>query len=340
MKTFKYNLDKSSKKFACPSCGKKTLVCFRDIEGKYAPVTFGRCDREVNCGYFMKPEDDAPVFVPYQRPIDREPSLIPAENVASTLTGYEDNNFVKWLISKFDRERVERLIQAYRIGVDDSSPYTKDWIIFWQHDIHNRVRSGKIVRYKEDGHRDKEHAATWYHKRQRAGEPLFPDFYLKQCLFGEHLLTIERGKPIAIVESEKTAMICSLFIDKYVWLSCGGITQLTDEKVAPLRNRTVTLFPDTGSEGKNGDLYINKSTGNVYEKANGSWSKTDVFLESWGEDQRGSKYRSGDGPPASAYSKWKEKATLYNFNISDHIERIASEADKEAGLDLADFLLR
>jgi hypothetical protein len=340
MKAFKYNLDKSSKKFLCPSCNKKTLVCFKDAEGNFAESKFGRCDREVNCGYFMKPDDDAAVFVPFQRPIDREPSFVPLDCVTQTLAGYEESNFTKWLIDKFGIERITELVNTYRFGVDDSSPYTKDWIIFWQYDIHNRVRSGKIVKYTEAGRRDKEHSATWYHKRQRAGEPLFPDFNLKQCLFGEHLLMSQRSKPIAIVESEKTAMICSLFIDKYVWLSCGGITQLTDEKVAPLRNRTVTLFPDTGSEGKNGDLYINKSAGNVYRKENGSWIKTPLMRTSWDDDQRGSKYRSGDGPPASAFDKWKEKANHYNFNISDHIERIASDADKEMGLDLADFLLR
>ncbi|MBB6126951.1 DUF6371 domain-containing protein [Mucilaginibacter lappiensis] len=339
MKAFKYNLDKSSKKFLCPSCNKKTLVCFKDAEGNFADSKFGRCDREVNCGYFLKPDDDVPVFVPYQRPVEKDPSFVPINCVLPTLTGYEESNFTKWLIARFGNQRITELINTYRFGVDDSSPYTKDWIIFWQYDIHNRVRSGKIVKYCENGRRDKDNSATWYHKRERGGHQVFPDFNLRQCLFGEHLLMSQRGKPIAIVESEKTAMICSLFIEKYVWLSCGGITQLTDEKIAPLRNRTVTLFPDTGSEGKNGDLYINKATSCVYQKENGSWFKTHLIKAKWDDDQRGSKYRSGDGAPSSAYDKWKEKAILYNFNISDHIEKIASDADKDMGLDLADFLL-
>jgi hypothetical protein len=287
MKAFKYNLDRSSKKFICPGCNKKTLVCFRDIEGNFADPKFGRCDREVNCGYFAKPEDDAIIFVPYQRPVEKDPSYIPIDHVISTLKGYEDNNFTKWLISLVGDQKVQELIETYRFGVDDSSPYTKDWTIFWQYDLHNRIRSGKIIKYCSDGHRDKEHSATWYHKRVRNDAPVFPDYNLKQCLFGEHLLAGQPTKPVAIVESEKTAMICSLFIDKYTWLACGGKVELRAEKVGPLANRSVTLFPDLG-----------------------------------------------------AYSDWTLKAKEFGFNISDHIERIATDEDRGKGLDLADFLLR
>jgi hypothetical protein len=314
-------------------------VKYVDGEGAYTSEIFGRCDREVNCGYVKRPEDDAVVFVPYSRPAPRATSYIPSTDALATYKGYEGNNFTKWLIGLFGEERVDALIKQYRFGVDNSSPYTSDWTIFWQYDYNNRIRSGKMIRYMEDGHRDKEHAAAWYHKRERVGEPLFPDFNLKQCLFGEHLLSTS-NKPIAIVESEKTAIIASVFIDKYTWLACGGITQLSEDKAAILKGRSVTLFPDTGSEGNNGDLYIDKSVGVLYEKADGIWERTPIARTGWDEDQKGSRYRSGDGPPKSAYDKWKEKARQYNFSISDHIERIASAEDKELGLDLADFLLR
>jgi predicted RNA-binding Zn-ribbon protein involved in translation (DUF1610 family) len=340
MKTFKYNLDKSSKKFPCPECGKKTLVAFRDLEGNFADAKYGRCDREVNCGYFKKPDDDTTVFVPYQRPPEKDPSYIPIDDVMRTYAGYEESNLIKWLVRLVGKERVERLITTYRIGVDDSSPYTKDWIIFWQYDLQGRVRSGKIIKYDQTGHRDKEHSATWYHKRVRAGVEVYPDFNLKQCLFGEHMLAGNPTKPVAIVESEKTAMICSLFIDKYIWVACGGITQMTEDKVAVLANRSVTLFADLGSEGKNGDLYIDKQTSAVYEKQNGSWYKTALIQSHWRDDQTDNKYREGNGPPKSAFEKWTVKAREFNFNISDHIERIATDEDRDKGLDLADFLVR
>lgn len=70
-----------------------------------------------------------------------------------------------------------------------------------------------------------------------------PDFELKQCLFGEHLLR-DKAKPIAIVESEKTAIIASVYLPQFIWLAVGSLTNLNAEKCSVLKGRTVTLFPD------------------------------------------------------------------------------------------------
>ncbi|TDP02198.1 DUF6371 domain-containing protein [Flavobacterium sp. 245] len=56
MEHFKFILDKSSKKFICPNCNKRTFVLFVDSEtGNYLPDHFGRCDRSTNCHYFNAP---------------------------------------------------------------------------------------------------------------------------------------------------------------------------------------------------------------------------------------------------------------------------------------------
>ena len=56
METFKYSLDKSSKKFVCPNCSKKTFVLYVDTEmGNFLPPDFGKCDREQNCKYHKAP---------------------------------------------------------------------------------------------------------------------------------------------------------------------------------------------------------------------------------------------------------------------------------------------
>lgn len=56
MKNFRYELDKSSRKFICPGCEKRRFVKFIDIEtNQYLPDHFGRCDREEGCMYFMYP---------------------------------------------------------------------------------------------------------------------------------------------------------------------------------------------------------------------------------------------------------------------------------------------
>ena len=69
------------------------------------------------------------------------------------------------------------------------------------------------------------------------------DFELRQCLFGEHLL-IDKTKLVAIVESEKTAVIASVYLPQFIWVAVGSLTNLNAEKCSILKGRTVTLFPD------------------------------------------------------------------------------------------------
>ena len=69
------------------------------------------------------------------------------------------------------------------------------------------MRAGKIMGYDAvTGHRIKEpfNQVNWVHSVRKV-----PDFHMQQCLFGEHLLSdtsaAMSAKPVAIVESEKTA---------------------------------------------------------------------------------------------------------------------------------------
>ena len=72
-----------------------------------------------------------------------------------------------------------------------------------------------------------------------------PDFHLSQCLFGEHLLR-DTAKMVAIVESEKTAIIASVYLPKFIWLACGGSEGLNPDKCKCLKGRKVVLYPDIG----------------------------------------------------------------------------------------------
>ena len=70
---------------------------------------------------------------------------------------------------------------------------------------------------------------------------------MQQCFFGEHLLTIFPTATVAIVESEKSAMIASLIMPELICLATGGIQGLSIEKCQVLKNRNVILFPDLGA---------------------------------------------------------------------------------------------
>ena len=59
----------------------------------------------------------------------------------------------------------------------------------------------------------------WVHTNLKAAYLLQPEWRLTQCLFGEHLLN-DKDKvnaTVALVESEKTAVICSLLLPEYIW---------------------------------------------------------------------------------------------------------------------------
>jgi hypothetical protein len=56
-------------------------------------------------------------------------------------------------------------------------------------------------------------------------------------------------KTIAVVEAEKTAVIMSEVYPQYVWMAAGGLSALSAEKLRPLRDHKVVLFPDTDPDG-------------------------------------------------------------------------------------------
>lgn len=68
--------------------------------------------------------------------------------------------------------------------------------------------------------------------------------HYKPCLFGEHLIQQHKSIPIAIVESEKTAIIASVYLPQFIWLACGSLNNLTAAKCQVLSGRNITLFPD------------------------------------------------------------------------------------------------
>jgi len=131
---------------------------------------------------------------------------------------------------------VKSTLEKYFIGT--SKKFVSS-VVFWQIDIENRVRNGKVMVYDQTTGKRSKTLFTSIPKLLG-----LKDFNSEQCFFGEHLLT-ESNKPVAIVESEKTAIISSLLFDEYIWLASGGKSNLTDNKCKVLNSRKVILFPDS-----------------------------------------------------------------------------------------------
>lgn len=268
MKNFqleKYNGRNS--RHCCPKCGDPhSFTYYIDEAGNVLDKSVGRCNHESGCGYHYTPKEyfqDNPTIkpgnnafiMPRKQDMKKDPDFIPSDFVGKSLS-YK-STFVEFLCSVFDKgtletPTVERLMNDYYLGA------TKDRnVIFWQIDTDKKVRTGKIIKYNpETGHRVKDVAGiNWVHSILKKKGMLPDSFNLSQCLFGEHLLKKYPDKAVALVESEKTALLGAGFLPDFVWLATGGKSQLSIDKMKVLSGRTVVMYPDVDGY----ELWMNRS---------------------------------------------------------------------------------
>ena len=236
----------------CPNCGKKEFTFYIDyVSGELIHTSVGRCNRETNCGYNYTPKQyffDNNIFVGTSLAIASKTSPMKPKRInisyidagifKRSLANYENNNFIHFLISKFGENIAIELIEKYFIG---TSKKWKGSTVFYQIDIEGKIRAGKIMLYDvTTGKRVKEphDHITWLHSLLK-----LPDFSLSQALFGIHLIK-HRSMSIAIAESEKTAIIASIYLPQFIWLATGGKLNLKADLFRNLQNRKVVFFPD------------------------------------------------------------------------------------------------
>lgn len=242
MKNYRYRLDETSKKYRCPSCNKTRFVRYIDNEtNQLADEIYGRCDREVECGYFRYPKGLNTLSpLEFTPPPIKKPSFIDAEMVTKSMSNYTINPFVNFLKKECDDKTVDWLIERYRLG---TSKKFGGSVVFWQIDTYGKVRTGKVMHYNsETGKRS--NSITWAHRLINA-----PNFELRQCLFGLHLVTKGVTK-VAVVESEKTAVLFSVNRPDIVWLATGSLSNFSKKLLEPLKGLVVKAFPDKGCYDK------------------------------------------------------------------------------------------
>lgn len=255
------------KKYLCPECSKqgqkrKTFTRYIDIvTGEEIGENFGKCDRVVKCGCHNvpsfkdigdKPLNVSPNNVKGKFVNQRNYSnCIPGEKVISTIGNYSANGLFKFLSNLFGYEHTMQTFLKYKIGTTDQFNW-KGCAIFWQLDQNMIARTGKIMEYRPimvDGkevdikrYKDGNGFSHiyWVHS------DIAGDYKLCQCLFGAHLLPEKEGTKINVVESEKTAIICSLNKPNQVWMATGGMTNLREETFMLLKNYEIILYPDKG----------------------------------------------------------------------------------------------
>ena len=292
----------------CPQCHRRSRYKYYIDTQTGQPLAdhVGRCDRADGCGYHYPPRlylAGLPATLRQaEGDTDAKPfDTIPRNYVDKTTTEYRRNNFVQFLAKCVGMHMAVTLADRYKIATSKHWPGAT---IFWQIDVNDKVRTGKIMLYNEtDGHRVKKpfNHVTWVHRLSPKSEVLSQksnpdlrlltlDFRLQQCFFGEHLLSTDPFKTIAIAESEKTAVICSFMNPKYIWLASGSLEGINIDKCRVLKEREVILFPDV-----------------------------------------------------NGYEKWRTKAREMNlrypnarFRVDNTLERIATDEERERGIDMAD----
>lgn len=317
MSEYRFHLQKyrPGSKIVCPGCGRK--ACFTryvDGEGQISfPDNVGKCDHINSCGYHYTPkeyfhdnpavkealtEQDGydnvtstvikPTLVPLPKPQPKI-SCLPYAWMEQSMQRFDINPLYRYLVTVAGKEKTDRLFSLYKVGT------SKMWhgaTVFWQIDVQGNVRAGKIMGYDaKTGHRIKQpfNQVSWVHSVRK-----MPDFHMKQCLFGEHLLADASfsARTVAIVESEKTALIAALFIPNLVWLATGGMHGcFNSEAMQVLGGCDVVLFPDL--------------------KATDEWRCKAKMLQS----------------------------ICKSVTCSGLLEKMATDGQREAGLDIADFLL-
>ncbi len=241
MKQYKYQLRKTSKKEICPSCGKKTFtpyVLASDMKTIADIKLYGICDRINNCSYIKYPKDDEPNIRDW---ISREPEPYKAPDyidlsiVETTFDKFESNTFFNYLVALFDIKTALKLQSDYNIGTAK-----KNGTIFWQKDSEGKFRTGKVMYYNSNGKRNKNRYSWYIHTSIKK------DYNLMQVLFGEHLIKLNPDKPVALVESEKSAVILSAFFPEYTWIASGGMQMLNSYRLLRLP-RLDLVCPDQGA---------------------------------------------------------------------------------------------
>ncbi|WP_179948640.1 DUF6371 domain-containing protein [Spirosoma rigui] len=367
--TYRYQLPQKAIKADCPDCGprhRRTLSRYVDTRtGEPLPHIYGRCDRESNCGYHESPytagqsglsyadevferwKQENPRATPHQqkpwnpkaynktkkRPISTStqtsvtssPSsiehpvfCIPDEIFEQSLGHYDRNQLATLLCRRFGQSIASELLQRFQIGTSSRWPGA---CVFWYIDEKGRKRGGQIKLFGDDWHTVKYFnqdgkrmtKTSWVHsaliRRLEAQQLPVPEWLTtyeqhaerSPCLFGlPQLRNAPDHKPVAIVEAPKTAILCSAHFPEFIWLAVGALSYLNTNETGMAR-----LMPVCSR-------------------------KIVLFPD-----------LSGDG---SAYARWSRIADElgekgFVVTVSDYLERTATDEQREAGLDLADFLL-
>lgn len=265
-------------KWKCLACDKKGSDIFAfvaEVEGLNARTDFAEVARRAaavcGLGYMLSDaEGVTDNYTPTPRakaPKQAAPATAPRyfnAEIESMAQEIEQTNLYKYLCRIWEAAEVRRAMAAYKVGrghyinaPQSTFNASEDWRMnpnpcrlqnstacssFPSIDIAGNCHAVKIAPYPSTDH----------HRIKDAQPNKAPFYWIKPeqnkgAYFGTHLLPLYPAKPVAVVESEKSAIVGSLFAPTYVWIATAGATNLQANRpeMEALAGRELHIFPDT-----------------------------------------------------------------------------------------------
>ena len=255
---------------------------------------------------------------------------------------------------------LEQMVSAacrYRLGAT-----RQGGVIFWQIDQEERVRDGKVMYYRTDCHRDKQHNPTWVSALLRKRDP-FPGspHETSHCFFGTHLLTengykghteiteiTERPKGQIEITDDTDYFLNTDFTDFMDYAAKAAPAQPVPEALSVIS--VISVCPK-----KSVCVVEAEKTAVILSEVYPQY----VWLAAGGLGEvQAEKFRPLRGhkvilfpdtdPDGKAFKRWSDAATLVMnqvfwedsppIRVSDLLETHATPEQKAAKIDLIDFL--
>ena len=176
---------------------------------------------------------------------------MPLDVVATMAERAAATALARYLCGLFDPEAVKRTLAAYMVGGCEP-PYHNDaenvglWTAYPLISAAGVVVDCKLMGYRADGHRAKRADGSgllgwWLSCTKQLGNGCTR---VPWVCFGDHLAaSVDPAAPVNVVESEKTAIMATLYFGGY-WVAVGSLGFLTADRLAAHKRRKVIVYPD------------------------------------------------------------------------------------------------
>jgi hypothetical protein len=244
------NGDKTTRVY-CHHCQRKEATPYYDSKTN-TPINeakFYKCNHSISCSYDLRPNkrinsrhnNRYVKQTNYKSRLARKKQItfIKREDIKKICS--LDHTLFRWLLDRFGEKRMMEV--SARMLMCGLFINDENWTVFLQYDLNGNCRTGKCIQFDFHDSQPRKKKVHFLHSvTSVVSSPLDN---IEQTYFGLNQLTQNLDDlPIAIVESEKTAVIMTLYRPSLIWIATGGKSNLCSEKLKPFKSRKIILIPD------------------------------------------------------------------------------------------------